>query len=133
MVSAKRLLANMDLHLLHQLFQSAYKIFHSTGTVPFRVHSDIVHALDGNNLSSILLDLFAAFYTTDQGCRISFLIDCNLLLDCLVRNMAVFIFKVENSQYTGMYTIYILRIALWSTPRIDSGFTNFYHLHQSTR
>ena len=39
-VSAKRLPEYMDLHLLHQLFQSPYKKFHSMKTALCRVHSD---------------------------------------------------------------------------------------------
>jgi len=66
-VSVKRLLDHMDLHHLHELFQSAYKKFHSTETALLRVHSDIMQALDDKKcVLLILLDLSAAFDTIDH-------------------------------------------------------------------
>ena len=57
----------VDLHLPHQLFQSVYKEFHSTETAFLRVHSDIVHPLDGKKcVLLILLDLSDAFNTIDH-------------------------------------------------------------------
>ena len=67
-VSAKRLLDHMDCHQLHELYQSAYKKFHSTETALLRVHSDIVQALDGKKcVLLVLLDLSAAFDTIDHS------------------------------------------------------------------
>ena len=66
-VSAKRLLDHMNTHHLHELFQSAYKKFHSTETALIRVQSDIHQALDEKKcVILILLDLSAAFDTIDH-------------------------------------------------------------------
>ena len=66
-VSAKRLLDHMNLNHLHELFQSAYKKFHSTETALLRVQSDIHQALDEKKcVILILLDLSAAFDTIDH-------------------------------------------------------------------
>ena len=52
-VSAKRLLSHMSLHDLQELFQSAYKEFHSTETSLVKIHNDILSALDDKK--SVLL------------------------------------------------------------------------------
>ena len=47
---------------LHENFQSAYKVHHSTETVMVKVQDDILHAIDGNKAVVLLmLDLSAAF------------------------------------------------------------------------
>ena len=67
-VSARRLLDHMECHQLHELYQSAYKKFHSTETALLRVHSDIVQAIDDKKcVLLVLLDLSAAFDTIDHG------------------------------------------------------------------
>ena len=66
-VAAKRLLHHMDIHNLHELFQSAYKKFHSTETALLRIHNDIRTALDNKKcVLLVLLDLSAAFDTIDH-------------------------------------------------------------------
>jgi hypothetical protein len=66
-VSAKRLLDHMDLNKLHELFQSAYKKFHSTETALLRVQSDVLQAIDQKKcVILVLLDLSAAFDTIDH-------------------------------------------------------------------
>ena len=86
----------MDLHLLHQLSQSAYTKVHSTETALLRVHSDIVRALDRTTcVLLILLDLSAAFYTIDHDILLYRL---QSLIGCVVRHMtgSVPIFEVAN-------------------------------------
>ena len=51
---------------LHENFQSAYKVHHSTETVVVKVQDDILHAIDGNKAVVLLmLDLSAAFDTNN--------------------------------------------------------------------
>jgi len=59
---------------LHENFQSAYKVHHSTETVMVKMEDDILHAIDSNEAVVLLmLDLPAAFDTVPQ----------NILLDRL--------------------------------------------------
>ena len=54
----KQLLAHLDLHGLRELFQSAYRISHSTETALLRVFNDCLNAIDGGNICFLnLLDL----------------------------------------------------------------------------
>ena len=53
---------------LDEIFQSAYKQFHSTETALVRVNNDILVALDNHqSVILLLLDLSAAFDTVDHG------------------------------------------------------------------
>ena len=53
---------------LHERRQSAYKIFHSTGTALLTVTNDILLSLDkGENVFLVLLDLSAAFDTINHS------------------------------------------------------------------
>ena len=53
---------------LHEPLQSAYKIFHSTGTALLTVTNDILLSLDkGENVFLVLLDLSAAFDTINHS------------------------------------------------------------------
>jgi hypothetical protein len=71
-VAAKRLLSHMSTHKLHELYQSAYKQFHSSETALLRIHSDILAALDNKKcVLLIMLDLSAAFDTVDHTTLIS--------------------------------------------------------------
>ena len=52
---------------LHENFQSAYKVHHSTETVMVKVQDDILHAIDGNKVVVLLmLDLSTAFDTVSR-------------------------------------------------------------------
>ena len=52
---------------LHDNFQSAYKVHHSTETVMVRVKDDTLHAIDGNKAVVLLiLDLSAALDTVSH-------------------------------------------------------------------
>ena len=52
---------------LHENFQSAYKVYHSTETVMVKLQDDILHAIDGNEAVVLLmLDLSAAFDTVSH-------------------------------------------------------------------
>ena len=52
---------------LNEIFQSAYKPYHSTETALTRVHNDVMRALDSQQLVILLLlDLSAAFDTVDH-------------------------------------------------------------------
>ena len=55
-------------HHLEELFQSAYKIHHSTETALVKVHNDILRATDDNrSVLLLLLDLSAVFDTVDHS------------------------------------------------------------------
>ena len=55
-------------HHLHEGFQSAYKLYHSTETSLVRVENKILCAIDSNHsLILLLLDLSAAFDTEDHS------------------------------------------------------------------
>ena len=52
---------------LDELYQSAYKVHHSTETELVKVHNDILRALDNQKcVVLLLLDLLVAFYTVDH-------------------------------------------------------------------
>ena len=52
---------------LHEAFQSAYKVHHSTETFMVRVQDDILRAIDGNeDVVLLMLDLSAAFDTVSH-------------------------------------------------------------------
>lgn len=52
---------------LHDIYQSAYRHFHSTETALFKVHSDIAKAIDQGSFVALLMnDLSAAFDTIDH-------------------------------------------------------------------
>ena len=66
-VVVKRLNAHMSQHHLHEFYQSAYRMFHSTETALLRVHSDILQALDRKKcVFLVLLDQSAAFDTVEH-------------------------------------------------------------------
>ncbi len=57
----------MDENHLHELFQSAYKNFHSTETAMVRIKNDLLSALDdGNAILVVCLDLSAVFDMVDH-------------------------------------------------------------------
>ena len=52
---------------LHETFQSAYKVHHSTETVMVKVQDDILHGIDSNRAVVLfMLDLSAAFDTVSH-------------------------------------------------------------------
>ena len=64
-------------HHLDEMFQSAYKNFHSTKTALVRVQNDTLCAIDNNESDILLLlDLSAAFDTVDHSILLSRLRDC---------------------------------------------------------
>ena len=66
-VVATRICAHMSSNSCHELFQSAYKRYHSTETALVRVQNDILRAIDDNYaVLLVLLDLSAAFDTIDH-------------------------------------------------------------------
>ena len=59
-------------HHLGEMFQSAYKVFHSTETALVKVQNDILRAVDTNHsIVLLLLDLSAAFDTVDHSLLLS--------------------------------------------------------------
>ena len=87
---------------LHEDFQSAYKVHHSTETVMVKVQDDILRAIDGNEAVVLLmLDLSAAFDTVsyetllDRLCqrygvctrmvRILPIISCTICSNCMFK------------------------------------------------
>ena len=58
----------MNINNLNEVFQSAYKKYHSTETALLRVFNDILCDLDNRNVTLLaLLDLSAAFDTLDHS------------------------------------------------------------------
>ena len=66
-----KLLSHLQENNFSNPFQSAYRIGHSTETVLLRIVNDILSALDNDNISVLLLDLSAAFDTTDHQILLS--------------------------------------------------------------
>ena len=65
---------------LHENFQSAYKVHHSTETVMVKGQDDVLHAIDGNEAVVLLmLDLSVAFDTVPH----------DILLDRLSRRYGI--------------------------------------------
>ena len=63
-----RLNEHMTKHHLHEYYQSAYRMFHSTETALLRVHNDICQAIDKKRcVYLVLLDLSAAFDTVEHS------------------------------------------------------------------
>lgn len=59
-------------HHLGEMFQSAYKVFHSTKTALVKVQNDILRAVDANHsIILLLLVLSAAFDTVDHSILLS--------------------------------------------------------------
>ena len=66
-VVAARLKEHMDTNQLHEIYQSAYKKFHSCETALLKVKDDILKAVDNKKcVLLVLLDLSAAFDTIDH-------------------------------------------------------------------
>ena len=62
----------LSVNNLHESFQSTYKRYHSSETALFRVHNDILRAIDnGEGVILVLLDLSAAFDTVNHELLLS--------------------------------------------------------------
>ena len=67
-VAVHRLTEHLAMNGLHEEYQSAYKMLHSTETALFRVKHDIAGTLDRNHaMVFVMLDLSAAFDTIDHA------------------------------------------------------------------
>ena len=67
-VVLKRLISHLNNNNLNEVFQSAYKKYHSMETALLRVFNDILSDLDNRNVTLLaLLDLSAAFDTLDHS------------------------------------------------------------------
>ena len=66
-VAVRRLLDHLTLNGLHEEYQSAYKMLHSTETALLRVQHDIASELDKNHaMLFVMLDLSSAFDAIDH-------------------------------------------------------------------
>ncbi len=64
---AFQLIDHLKRNNLYDIFQSAYRQFHSTETALLRVKNDVLNAMDNQNITlMLLLDLSAAFDTIDH-------------------------------------------------------------------
>ena len=76
-VVASQFISHLRENKLEEIFQSAYKVGHSTESALLRVHNDMPRALDdGKCVMLVLLDLSAAFDTVDHGILLSLLSQC---------------------------------------------------------
>ena len=67
-VVAVQLVNHIERHNLMEVYQSAYRAYHSTETALLKVKTDIIRALENQEVAClILLDLFAAFDTIDHN------------------------------------------------------------------
>ena len=79
-IVADQIILHLNQHSLMEEKQSAYRKFHSTETALFRVRTDIIKAMDNQEITClILLDLLAAFDTVDH----------TILLDRLERTFGI--------------------------------------------
>ena len=66
-IVADQIISHIDQHHLMEEKQSAYRKFHSTETALLKVKTDIIKAMDNQEITYlILLDLSAAFNTIDH-------------------------------------------------------------------
>ena len=73
-VVALRLNQHLVSNNIHEMFQSAYRIGHSTETALTSIHNDILLAIDDNScVILVLLDLSAAFDTVDHNILLGWL------------------------------------------------------------
>ena len=71
-VVASQFISHLRENKLEEIFQSAYKVGHSTESALLRVHNDVLRALDdGKCVMLVLLNLSAAFATVDHGILLS--------------------------------------------------------------
>ena len=76
-IVASHFISHLRENKLEEIFQSAYKVGHSTESALLRVHNDMPRALDdGKCVILVLLDLSAAFDTVDHGILLSLLSQC---------------------------------------------------------
>ena len=76
-VVASQFISHLRENKLEGIFQSAYKVGHSTESALLRVHNDVLCALDdGRCVMLVLLDLSAAFNTVDDGILLSRISQC---------------------------------------------------------
>ena len=62
------MLGHLETNNLSEIYQSAYKAFHSTETALIKVTSDILEHMDGKKVCVLaLLDLSSAFDTIDHN------------------------------------------------------------------
>ena len=76
-VVASEFISHLQENKLEEIFQSAYKVGHSTESALLLVHNDVLRALDdGKCVMLVPLDLSAVFDTVDRGILLSRISQC---------------------------------------------------------
>ena len=107
---------------------------HSTETALLRVHSDIIHALDGKKcVHLILFDLSTAFNTIDHDILLDRLKSLIGLSGKVYGWFCSYIWGRKQSLLINGIPSTFLGIALQGTSKSASRSITFYHLHLSTQ
>ena len=113
-VVASQILDHMRENNLLDAMQSVYRSGHSTETALFRVHSNIVSAIDkGRGVFLILLDLSATFNTVDHTILLSFHYDYVGLDGPALKLIETYMLQSELRAFPSR--VYCLNLVNWLT------------------
>ena len=97
-VVASQLSHHMKINGLIEVFQSAYREFHSTETALTRVQNDLLCAMDDKQLTIlVLLDLSAAFDTVDHDILLGRLEECIGIPGSTLKWMKSYIYQINDT------------------------------------